>query len=72
MTMAKQKPTGFIATCQCGMVVGAMDYSRTERRDAGKLLGQWLADGCTVEPRFQGTWSADVMPCRCDDSSNQR
>ena len=63
--ITKKRPTGFVAICQCGVIVGAMDYERTERRDAGKLLGMWLHDGCTVEPRFNGTWSITVEKCRC-------
>lgn len=65
-TLTKKKPTGFIARCQCGVIVGAMDYERTERSEAGKLLGRWLHDGCTVEPRFNGTWSITVKDCRCE------
>ncbi|AWE96266.1 hypothetical protein CSC26_7217 (plasmid) [Pseudomonas aeruginosa] len=42
-----------------------MDINRTERADAGRLLGKWLYDGCTVEPRFAGTWSAEIGPCKC-------
>jgi hypothetical protein len=63
--MIKRKPTGFVATCQCGVIVGAMDYQRTESREAGIILGQWLADGCTVEPRFAGAWHVTVEVCRC-------
>lgn len=65
----KHKPTGFIATCQCGEVVGAMDYERTDRQEAGKLLGQWIADGCTIEPRFTGNWSTNVTACKCERAS---
>jgi len=65
--MSKRKPSGFVATCQCGVVVGAMDYERTERKDAGKILGEWLSLGCTVAPRFEGTWSASVSTCRCSE-----
>lgn len=65
----KRKPRGFVATCQCGLVVGAMDAERTPRADAGKLLGKWLADGCTVAPRFDGTWSVHVRLCKCDADS---
>lgn len=65
----KRKPTGFVATCQCGVIVGAMDYARTDRREAGAMLGRWLHDGCTVEPRFAGTWSATVEACRCEPSN---
>lgn len=69
--MAKKTPTGFVATCQCGVIVGAMDYARTDRKDAGQILGKWLHDGCTVEPRFAGTWSATVEACRCEPSNVQ-
>lgn len=69
--MAKKQPTGFVATCQCGVIVGAMDYTRTDRKDAGQMLGKWLHDGCTVEPRFAGTWSATVEACRCEPSNDQ-
>lgn len=62
----KRKPTGFVALCQCSVVVGSMDAARTPRADAGKLLGRWLADGCTVAPRFEGTWQAHVQPCQCE------
>lgn len=64
--MAKTKPTGFVARCQCGAIVGAMDYERIDRREAGNMLGQWLHDGCTVEPRFSGAWRVTVEPCRCE------
>jgi hypothetical protein len=61
----KRKPTGFVATCQCGVVVGAMDAERTDRAEASKLLGTWLSEGCTVAPRFTGSWSVTVEACRC-------
>lgn len=67
----KKKPTGFVARCQCGAIVGAMDYARTDRHEAGKLLGAWLHDGCTVEPQFAGTWSVTVEACRCERESLQ-
>lgn len=63
----KKKPSGFVATCQCGKIVGAMDYERTDRKEAGKTLGRWLADGCTIEPRFTGSWQVTVEPCACSD-----
>jgi len=64
-TPIKRKPTGFVAICQCGVIVGAMDLTHTERREAGQILGRWLADGCTVDPRFTGDWEAHVELCRC-------
>lgn len=63
--MAKTKPTGWVATCQCGVDVGAIDAERTERTDAGKILGRWIADGCTITPQFAGSWSAKIESCRC-------
>lgn len=48
--MSKRKPTGFVAVCQCGVTVGAMDLTRTNNTDAGRVLGKWLYKGCAVEP----------------------
>lgn len=64
--MAKKKPTGFVAKCQCGEIVGALDYIRTDRKESGFLLGQWLHEGCTILPRFGSTWSSGISTCRCD------
>lgn len=60
-----RKPSGFIAKCQCGVITGALDYDRMDRKDAGKLLGAWLARGCTVEPRFSSTWIEIIGSCKC-------
>lgn len=62
----KRKPTGFIAICQCGKVVGALDFIRTDKKDAGRIMGKWLADGCTVRPEFNTEWSCKVEGCLCD------
>ena len=35
----KLKPNGYIAICQCGKTVGAIDLNRTDRKDSGKVLG---------------------------------
>lgn len=61
----KRKPTGFVAICQCGVLTGAMDLTRTDQKDAGQVLGKWLSDGCSVTPRFAGQWVATVLPCKC-------
>jgi len=63
--MTTPTPTGFIATCRCGVVVGALDYLRTPRSESGRILGQWLHQGCTVTPQFAGSWRASIEPCRC-------
>lgn len=68
-TPIKRKPTGFVAICQCGLIVGAMDFTRTDKKDAGKILGDWLAAGCAIDPRFSGDWEAHVEPCRCRTQS---
>lgn len=62
----KQKPTGFIAICQCGEIVGAIDYQRADRKEAGLLLGKWLHHGCKIEPQFKGTWNVKVTSCICE------
>jgi len=67
----KKKPTGFVAICQCGAIVGALDYIRTDRKDAGKILGEWIADGCTVEPRFTGQWCERITSCKCGGVEQQ-
>lgn len=59
------RPLGFVATCRCGVITGAMDFERTNRKDAGTILGRWLFDGCTVEPRFESGWCVFVEPCKC-------
>lgn len=65
-----RRPTGFVATCQCGRDVGALDLERSPREDTARLLGQWLMRGCTVTPRFTGTWSAQIEPCECKEPTN--
>lgn len=62
----KKKPTGFVAICQCGFKIGALDYSRTDRKEAGKALGEWLHNGCKIEPRFEGSWKETITNCQCD------
>ena len=64
----KKKPTGFIAICQCGKVIGAMDYIRTDRVEAGNLLVKWLDDGCIIQPQFNDSWGVQVFKCCCEDS----
>ncbi|KAB2839036.1 MAG: hypothetical protein F9K47_16780 [Burkholderiales bacterium] len=66
----KKKPIGFVARCPCGVIVNAMFYDDTDRRKAGQILGQWLSEGCTVEPRFEASWSAVLGSCRCGESSD--
>lgn len=68
----KQKPTGYVARCQCGSYVGALDIDRTERKEAGKLLGAWLAAGCDVLSRFGGCWTEKIQPCRCESKLSPR
>lgn len=69
-----RKPTGFVAKCQCGVFTGALDYDRMDRKDVGKMLGDWLARGCIVEPRFGGEWTEHIGSCTCspDPTSGQQ
>jgi len=63
----RRKPTGFVAICQCGKTIGAMDYERTDHKEAGKILGQWLTNGCKIEPRFGGRWTEHISVCECPE-----
>jgi hypothetical protein len=66
-----KKPTGFVATCQCGVHLGALDLDRTDRSDASRLLGVWLMKGCTVTPMFGGNWSVSLEACTCPSTAHQ-
>lgn len=70
MSDKRKKPTGYVATCQCGIVIGAIDLTRSDRKDASKVLGDWVGKGCTLTPRFAGSWSEHVRPCQCDRSAD--
>jgi hypothetical protein len=63
--VSRPVPAGFVATCRCGVITGAMDFESTGRRDAGKIIGEWLCNGCTIEPRFNHNWSVLVQACKC-------
>lgn len=63
--MPKPNPDGFIARCpQCKVVTGAMDFARTDRKEASAILGKWLAGGNIIEPRYN-EWRATIEPCQC-------
>lgn len=64
--MRKIGPTGWVAICQCGSIVGAMSKVRTPPEDRGPLLGLWLFNGYTIQPRFGSNWSVDLSPCSCE------
>lgn len=63
--MPKPNPSGFVARCpQCHVITGAMDYTRTERKEAAALLGKWLMSGHIVEPRHND-WRVTGGACQC-------
>jgi hypothetical protein len=64
--MNKEQPTGCIARCKCGAIIGAVDFNRMDRKDAGKLLGKWLYKGYTLEPRFGDCWEIFFTECHCN------
>ena len=67
----KRRPTGYVAICRCGRTVGALDAVRMRRSDVGRMLGDWLADGSTVEPRF-GEWKQMIESCMCPTEEVRR
>ncbi len=60
----KLKPTGYVAICQCGETVGAIDLNNPEQ-GAGKILGKWIDNGCELKPKFTNSWWATISPCKC-------
>lgn len=66
----KRKPTGHVAVCQCGVIVGAIDYAQADRIVAGKVLGRWIAEGCIIQPRFAASWSCEIYTCKCEEKAN--
>lgn len=62
-----RRPTGWIARCVCGSVVGAVDRNRAHRQEANIVLSEWLVKGCTISPVFEQSWSVKLTPCRCED-----
>lgn len=62
----KKSPTGFIAKCQCGLIIGALDYLRTDRKEAGKIIGKWVHDGCKIIPKFDSSWQSTCNHCACE------
>ena len=65
MQKKKPSPNGFIAICECGAVVGALDFNRTDRKDAGNIISEWLMTGHTVKPMYGAYWSVPLEGCRC-------
>lgn len=64
--MKRQDLTGFVAICQCGETIGALDYDRMKLKESGKIIGKWLTKGCWVEPKFGGAWSVNITGCKCE------
>lgn len=68
----KLKPKGFIAICQCGVCIEAVDITRTPLKEAGKVISRWLVvEGCTVFPFFTGNWPKKFGRCRCDEEGEE-
>jgi len=65
-SIVRRPPTGYVAKCRCGRLVGAVDAVRTPREEAGKILGVWLYEGKTIIPKFGDSWEADLSSCNCD------
>lgn len=61
----RKKPTGYVARCQCGEPVGAIDLERCERDLVNRVFGRWISEGMTLEPRFTSNWRCEVIACGC-------
>lgn len=58
-----ERPSGFIATCRStGKTVAAIDSTRINADQVGKILGQWLyLSGHIITPQY-GEWSTTIEP----------
>lgn len=63
-------PTGFVARCRCGKFTGAISRIESSREELGKVIGIWLIEGKTIEPRW-GTWCEDLNACSCDSANTK-
>lgn len=66
----KRKPTGYVATCQCGVAVGALDRQRTPVHEASQILGRWLSEGYTITPQFGPSWTVSLASCCCESPAS--
>ena len=76
--MAKKRPTGLVATCQCGVIVVAMDYERMTAKDAatsvktaqklrtlcGRIQDSFLDEQVVFERRHDLPWRPFFKPCK--------
>lgn len=63
----KQHPRGFVAECQCGIVIGVLGYGMVDRREREIIIGIWMGKGCKIVPRFDDSWRGITCnACRCD------
>lgn len=60
-----KRPTGYIATCQCGSIVGALDLQRCDEETVAHMLGKWVAQGRALSPMFEPHWTAAITGCTC-------
>ena len=58
-------PEAWIAICQCGQTIGAVDRLRSPVYEVSATLSRWLHRGCTIEPRW-GSFRASIKPCTCE------
>jgi hypothetical protein len=61
-------PEAWVATCQCGQTIGAVDRLRSPASEVSAALTGWLHRGCTIEPRW-GSFSASISPCTCEPAT---
>lgn len=60
----KGTPTGFIAICRCGNIVGVLNYRNTPQEQIGAIMGEWFHKGYNVQARF-GRFNHKIQKCEC-------
>ena len=68
----EQKPTGFLAQCECGACLGAVDFTLTEPETSLRILSSWLEKGARIIPQFGDGWPVYINPCLCGTLSADR
>lgn len=63
--IVRKRPTGFLAKCQCGAIISAVDYIRIDKGEFGILCGMWLHSGYAVLPMFGDSWKVELEQCKC-------
>ena len=61
-----KKPTGFFATCRCGVIVAVCSYRHSDRLDVDRIVNRWWSERLSMTAHYNESWSVQVGMCRCE------